>query len=122
MAGEKVMIVDDDKEFLEELAGTLYSSGYDVVSVNNATLATNVAYRTKPDIILLDLKMPKKTGFQIADELNRFSELREIPVIAMTGYPVAEEHSSSSNIKACLKKPFDTLEVINKIEEELIVR
>lgn len=121
MGNKKVMIVDDDKEFLEELEETLTLSGYDMVAVNDASSALDIAAKTSPDIILIDLKMPKKTGFQLADELRHLSGLKHIPVIAMTGF-FKEGYGPLLHIcgiKRCLKKPFSPLDVIAEIEEAL---
>ncbi len=121
MNSRKVMIVDDDKEFLEELNETLGLSGYDVVSVNDSVAAIDTAFRIKPDVILLDLKMPQKSGFQLADELRHLSELSRVPIIVMTGF-FKDEYASLLNIcgvRKCLKKPFNPLDVIAQIEEAL---
>jgi CheY-like chemotaxis protein len=121
MSENKVMVVDDDKEFIEELSETLSLSGYDVVAVEDSTTALDVASKTKPKVILLDLKMPQKNGFQVADEFRGFAELSHIPIIAMTAY-FKEDYiplMSICGIKKCLKKPFNPLDVISQIEETL---
>jgi len=118
MIHRKVMIIDDDKEFLEELGETLRLSGYEMVVINDVGLVSDAAVKTKPDIILIDLKMPKKTGFQLADELRHISELSNIPIIAMTGF-FKEGYQPLMNIcgiKTYLKKPFSPLDVISAIE------
>jgi CheY-like chemotaxis protein len=52
------MVIDDDKEFLEGLQETLELSGYDLTVVNDSTKVLDITNKTRPDIILLDLKMP----------------------------------------------------------------
>lgn len=119
MANKKVMIIDDDKEFLEELEETLALSGYDMVAVNDAALAVEVAAKAKPDVVVLDLKMPKKSGFQVADELRHLSEAAHIPVIAMSAF-FKDDYGPLLNIcgiKKCLKKPFNPLDIITAIEK-----
>ena len=118
---KKIMVVDDDKEFLEELRETLTLSGYDLIAVNDATLVLDLASSIKPDAILLDLKMPQMSGFQVADELRHLSEVSHIPVIAMSAF-LKDEYAALLNIcgiKKCLKKPFHPLDVIAQIEEVL---
>lgn len=56
--GKKIMVIDDDKEFLEGLQETLELSGYDLTVVNDSTKVLDITNKTRPDIILLDLKMP----------------------------------------------------------------
>jgi two-component system, response regulator PdtaR len=118
---KRILVVDDDKEFLEELKETLGLSGYDVVDVNNSISALDVARSLRPDLVLMDLKMPGKSGFQLADELRHLSELGNIPVIAMTGF-LKDDYIPLINIcgiKKCLKKPFNPLDVIAHIEAAL---
>ena len=119
---KKIMIVDDDKEFLEELRETLVLSGYDLVAVNDATMALDLANSARPDVILLDLKMPQKSGFQVADELRHLSDVSHIPIIAMSAY-LKDDYTSLLNIcgiKKCLRKPFHPLDVIAQIEQVLL--
>ncbi|MDD4938963.1 MAG: response regulator [Candidatus Omnitrophica bacterium] len=122
--GRKVMVIDDDKEFLQELRETLSLSGYELIAVNDASNAVEMVHATKPDVILLDLKMPQKSGFQIADELRHLSEVSNIPIIAMSAY-LKDDYSPLLNIcgiKECLRKPFNPLDVIAKIEEVLAAK
>ena len=74
MRKKRVMIVDDDKEFLEELQETLFLNGYEVIKVNDPHQVLDSAGNNKPDIILLDLKMDHFSGFEIADDLRRLPE------------------------------------------------
>lgn len=115
---KKVMIVDDDSKFLEELKDLLSSSGCDVAAIGNVNAAVDMAVSFKPDVILFDLKMPDKNGFLLADELKRHEELMRVPVIAMTGIfygPMI----SLCGIKRYIEKPFTPLSVISEIEGAL---
>jgi len=115
------MIIDDDRGFLDELGETLKLSGYEMVAVQDVGVVLDVATKTKPDIILIDLKMPKKTGFQLAGELRHSPQLRQIPVIAMTGVfkNGYDPLMNACGIKKYLKKPFTPLDVIAAIEEAI---
>ncbi len=119
MSKGKVIIVDDDKEFLEELKETLILSGYEVFETAQADLVQHQANSIKPDVILLDLKMNDMNGFEVADELRQFTTTMGIPIIAMTGFFREDEHVPLLNIcgiQKCLKKPFNPLDVIVAIE------
>ena len=119
MNAGKVMIVDDDKEFLEELREMLVNTSYDVTAINESVLAVKVARAVRPDIILLDLRMRAMSGFEVADELKRYPETKDIPIIALTGFYTFKEHSWLINfcgIKKCIRKPFNPLDIIAEIE------
>ena len=116
---KKIMIIDDDKEFLGEMAETLKLSGYSPITVFDSSIATKQASKSKPDLILLDLKMGNKSGFKVAGELMSKAETHNIPVIAITGVFTKHEHRllmRICNIKECLLKPIKPLDIIHKIE------
>jgi DNA-binding response OmpR family regulator len=115
----RVLIVDDDKEFREELRETLDLSGYEVIEVADSRKVQDTASHMSPDVIVLDLKMNEMNGFEVAEELKRFTSTVGIPVIAMTGFFREDEHAplmSICGISKCIKKPFNPLDVIAAIE------
>ena len=121
MPNRKVMIVDDDKKFLDDLEQMLAFSGYDIVVQQDPHSVLPIASKEKPQVILLDLKMPGKSGFQVAHELKSSPELQHIPIIAMTRSFKNDYKSlmDMCDIKRCLRKPFNPLDVIMEIEAVL---
>jgi len=122
MGKKKIMIVDNDEELLEELEDALLHSGYDIVAINDSTVVFDTAHRVKPNLILLDLKMPKMFGYQVAIRLKNFPETAKIPIVAMTGYFTKEEHRelmASCGIETCLTKPFNFPDMIDCIAKVL---
>jgi CheY-like chemotaxis protein len=114
----KVMVIDDDREFLTEISETLVLVGYEVVAVNEPGHAIEKATEENPEVILLDLKMPKINGFTLASEMRHYSQLAGIPIIAVTGY-FKQDYLPLMNIvgiHSYLQKPFNVLDVINQIE------
>lgn len=124
MENEKIMVIDDDKEFLEELQETLRLSGYDLVAIDDPVQALELAKNLKPSAILVDLKMPKKSGFEFAYELKNYSKLEDIPVIAMSAYFKDEENNflALCGISKLIRKPFNPLDIISSLEEALAER
>lgn len=121
MFNHKVMIVDDNKGFLEELEEALAFSGYDTIATHDPHSVLPTVAKEKPHVILLDLKMPGKSGFQLAHELKSSPDLQQIPIIAMTeffkdGYKMLMD---MCGIKRYIKKPFNPLDVITEIEAAL---
>jgi len=118
--GKKVLVVDDDKEFLAELANTLELSGYEAIPLSEGHKTAGDAKEIKPDIILLDLKMDAASGFKVANELGSQDETRDIPIIAITGVFTEKEHRllmKTCGIKECVTKPFNPLDIISIIEK-----
>lgn len=122
MDKKRVMIVDDDKEYLEELNEMLEMSGYESVAVNDSEKALDVAREIRPDVILLDLKMPKKNGLQLAVDFRRMSELDGVLLIGISAFYKDEYKAllDICGIRRCLKKPFQPLDAITEIEEALM--
>ncbi len=115
----RIMIVDDNIEFLEELQEMLFQSGYETEVVCDSDRAFTVAHVIKPHLILIDLKMTPKSGFQVADELRHSAQMKDIPIIAMTGFFTEKEHvlmMKLCGIKAFILKPFKPVNLIAKIE------
>jgi two-component system response regulator ChvI len=119
---QTVMIIDDDKVLLSELAEALEGSGYLVKPFSEGKAALLAAPRIMPDVILLDLKMDKVSGFQVADKLNCSPKTENIPIIAMTGYFTQDEYSLITRIcgmKKCINKPFKMEDIIAEVERIL---
>lgn len=116
------MIVDNDKEFLEKLQEILSVSGYNTIAINDSTVALQAVRTTKPDVILLDIKMKGMYRFQLAESLRRSLRNSHISIIAMSAYfPRKEDNMLMGlcGIKTCLHKPFNPLDVIFAIENVL---
>ncbi len=117
---KRVLIVDDDPEFLEELTMSLCMDDYDVIPLNNPSQALRTAVKTRPDVVLLDISMPQKNGFQLASEMTCFSSLSYGSIILMTGLS-RETHAAlmrSCGFKSFLKKPFCYEELLSAIENQ----
>ena len=83
---QKVLIIDDDPEFVEATSRLLDAQGYKTDSAPNGKVGLAKAKQQEPDIILLDVMMTRDTeGFDVAREINKDSRLKHIPVIMITG-------------------------------------
>lgn len=114
-----IMIVDDNVELLEELENLLKLASYDVIAISDCTRVFETALKNKPDLILLDLKMSPKSGFQIADEARNSLFLKDVPVVAMTGFFTEKQHflmMKLCGIRTSILKPFRPLNLFTKIE------
>lgn len=121
MENKKAVIIDEDKKSLKELEAILVMGGYVPVLVSNDFLAVDTVMRNRPDVILMELRMSHKNGFELADAINRASETRRVPIIAMSAFLKDEFRwvLDFYGIKRCIKKPFQPLDVIWAIENEI---
>ena len=88
---KKILFVEDEPAMQEMLSGFLKESGFEVVSAYDGLSGLETAKREKPDIILLDLILPKKDGFGVLSELKRDEVLSSIPVVVLTNLESAED-------------------------------
>lgn len=117
MGKKRIMIIDDDKDFLDELKEALELNGYNPVAVSDTNEVLDVAQRSKPDLVLLDLKMPGKSGFETAVELRQAPGFSELPILAMSGcydggdFPLMQVHG----IIKCFNKPLKIENIVSEI-------
>ena len=121
MQNRIVAIIDDNEDSLRELEQILKMAGYTPVMVNDIFGNVDTVIENKPDVILMELKMPHKNGFALADAINRVFETKKIPIIAMSNLFKDEFKwlMDFCGIKRWIKKPFLPLDVIWAIENEL---
>ena len=119
---KKVVVVDDDREFLNELADALREGGYITSAFSDGNSALSMIERIRPDVVVVDLKMDRVSGFQVADKLSSNRATAGIPIIAITGAFPEKEHSwamTLCGIKKSLTKPFEPGQLMEEIEAVL---
>ena len=82
---KKILIIDDDIDFAQAVVDILNAKGYKVISENDGRKGFQKAKEIKPDLMLLDVLMPNADGFDIAREMNKDEETKNIPVIILSG-------------------------------------
>ncbi len=118
----KILIVDDNEDLLSELKEAFEGAGYDVAVSSDGVSALEVAKSNFPDLVLLDLNLPRKSGFEVASALKKQKRLSNVPIIAMTGHYTEEERKRAINacgIRKCLTKPMDMEEMFKEVENIL---
>ena len=82
---KKILIVDDEEDAISFISTILQDNNYEYISAENGIKGLELARNEKPDLILLDLIMPEKSGIMMFQELKKDQELRKIPVIVVSG-------------------------------------
>ncbi len=123
MANKKVIIFDDEGDLLKVTQVILESRGFDVVAYDSSRNAIENIKKEKPDLILLDIFMPYKDGYQVCDEVRCDQEIKDIPIIVCTAQTVekglidkAHEFYGANDY---IVKPFEIDELIEKIKKHL---
>ncbi|MGN0451651.1 MAG: response regulator transcription factor [Acutalibacteraceae bacterium] len=114
----KILIVDDDENICELLRLYLEKDGFDTVVANDGEQAVDYASKYSPDLILLDIMLPKLDGWQVCREIRKTSD---VPIIMLTAKGETFDKILGLELGAddYVSKPFDTKEVIARIKAVL---
>ena len=115
----KILIVDDRQENRLLLVKMLQPKGFEVATANNGHEMLKSAFSFKPDLILMDLFMPEKTGFTAAKEIRRIPELKDIPIIVVTASSITKETGKYLEAEAILHKPIEERKLMANLQEYL---
>ena len=86
--GKKILVVDDDPAFVRLVEQVLTQKGYEVLDASNGEEGLRLLFTYRPDMVLLDVVMPKMDGWQTC---SRIRDVSDIPIIMLTGHEKAEE-------------------------------
>jgi two-component system, cell cycle response regulator DivK len=114
-----ILVVDDFEDNRSMYAVYLSYSGYEVVEAADGIEAVNVASRTMPDIIVMDLSLPLMDGWEATRRLKASEKTRHIPVIALTGHALAghARDALAAGCDAFLAKPCLPEKLVEKVQE-----
>ncbi|OGW87531.1 MAG: hypothetical protein A3A81_03165 [Omnitrophica bacterium RIFCSPLOWO2_01_FULL_45_10b] len=113
-----ILLVDDEPEILEMLGSFFLESGFKVTTGRNGFEALEQMYRSKPDIILLDLFMPQMDGFGFLNAMKVKPQFSGIPVLAMSGhYAEGEIGLARKKVEGFVAKPFTPDAIFEQIKQ-----
>lgn len=122
----KILIIDDDPDFVEVTRTVLESKPYEVIVAYDGDGGLQMAREDNPDLIILDIIMPGKDGFSVAEQLKKDAELSKIPVLVLTSF--AEKGGESSiavsggltlETEDYIDKPVSPGELLSRVEKHL---
>jgi two-component system cell cycle response regulator DivK len=115
----KVLIADDDESYVAVVEEALHTCGFKTVSVYEGVRVVETARKEKPDIILLDWKMPAGTGSTVLKNLRQSDDVRDIPVVVITAYanPETEDEARTLGAVDFMAKPVEIDELLEIINE-----
>ena len=118
---KKILIVDDEIDLLKATAFRLEKSGYAILNAVNGQEAIDLAKREKPDLILLDLRIPIISGSEVCKILKEDDQMKHIPIIIFTASTSSciLDKSKEAGADDCITKPFDAVELLAKIKKFL---
>ena len=122
----RILLVDDDADFVESTRIVLESKPYEVIVAVNGDEGLRKAQETKPDLILLDIIMPVKDGFTAAEQFKQDPEMSKIPVLMLTSFStkggetsLARSRGFSLETEDYIDKPVSPDELLARVEKHL---
>lgn len=124
MGKKKILVVDDSRTALFMVTTILRKERYELVTASDGEQALEMAASERPDLILMDVIMPRKTGFEACRELKRREDTKAIPVILVTTRGEGEnvEAGFQSGCNDYVTKPINALELLTKVREHMGAR
>lgn len=117
-----IYVVDDEKEICELLKLAFESRDYKVKVAYNGEEALKLIKKKAPDLLIIDLKMPKVNGYEVISYLKRSKQLSSIPIMVLTSLTQGtrksdEEWRRSMDVSDFITKPFEPLDIIKRAEK-----
>jgi two-component system alkaline phosphatase synthesis response regulator PhoP len=122
----KILLVDDDVDFVEATKTVLESKPYEVIIAYEGEEALRKARKENPDLILLDIIMPVKDGFTAAEQLKKDPQLSQIPVVILTSFSakgagtgIPRSQGAALEAEDYIEKPISPEKLLRTVETYL---
>ena len=119
---KRILIIDGDHEYINEMEELLVQNDFEIIKKNNTDDVLNFIKKTKPDLIILDLKINGKTGIDVAKLVKNDPKTNGLPVMLLTNYYYDDDCNCNKKniefgINICLKKSIKPEILINEIKK-----
>ncbi len=121
MSQKIILVIDDDLSVLETIDYLLTTNGYNIMLASNGEDGLNIIKNQHIDVIILDLKMPKISGYMFATLVNKHSINKAIKIMLLTGQSLLAGGCNLSipNVVTKMSKPFEPEELVQQVESLL---
>ena len=116
---KKILVVDDESDILSVVKFRLKKEGYEIIEARDGQAALDLVKKEKPDLILLDLRLPVIDGYEVCRRLKSNETLKAIPVIFMTASSAGKVVEKSKEFQAddYIIKPFEPEVLLEKVKK-----
>lgn len=119
---KRILVVDDYTENVELLEELLSSNGYDVSTADDGDEALKIAHKELPDLILLDIMMPKMDGYEVCEALREAKNTKDIPIIFVTAKTEVKDWTHAifnMGANSYITKPINAKKLLEKVKSVL---
>jgi CheY-like chemotaxis protein len=116
-----ILVAEDERDIRELINFTLVFAGHEVTQAANGAEALELAPQVKPDLIMMDVRMPRMTGYEACRQMKQIPEIKDIPVIFLSAKGQDEEVQTGLEVGAAayILKPFAPEELTRRVSEIL---
>lgn len=117
----KILVVDDEPNIVLSLEFLMKQAGFEVRTAADGEAALNVIAADRPDLVLLDVMMPRKNGYEVCQTIRAHPDWKDIYIVMLTakGREVEREKGLALGANAYITKPFSTQEVVAQVRKLL---
>jgi len=117
----KILVIEDNEQNLYLTTFILEQHGYEVIQAREGLEGTRLADEVAPDLILLDIQLPKMDGYAVAKALRSNPALREVPIVAVTSYAMVgdRERVMAAGCSGYIEKPINPDTFVGQVEAHL---
>lgn len=121
---KKILYIEDNEQNLYLVTFILEKHGYEVCAARDGQEGIDSAARERPDLILLDIQLPRMDGYAVARQLRTNPDLAEIPIVAVTSYAMAgdREKALAAGCGGYIEKPINPDTFMQQVEQHLPMR
>lgn len=121
MIKKRILVVDDEPHLIRSLTFILTREGYEIDMAGNGEEALEKIRLNKPDLIFLDIMMPKKNGYEVCETIRNDPELKDIYIIMLSakGWDIDREKAMDTGANEFISKPFSPLEAVSRTKRAL---
>ena len=116
------VLICDDEPALRELIRISLDGPYEFLEADDGEESLELARRARPDVVILDMMMPRRTGLEVLRALRQDKDLSDIPIIVLTAQPATREQAVREGADVVMVKPFEPEEIAAAVEEVLTDR
>jgi len=119
--GKRILVIEDEEDNRQILRDLLGRAGYEMIEAETGEAGVAAAISERPDLILMDVRLPAMDGHEASRRIKAKPELRAIPIIAITAYALSGDEAAAlaAGCDAYLSKPYSPRHLLAKIGEFL---
>ena len=118
---KRILIVEDQEDNRTILRDVLSTVGYELIEALNGEDGVKLAQNERPDLILMDIQLPRMDGYEATQQIKSIAELKTIPIIAVTSYALSgdEAKAHAAGCDGYIAKPYSPRELLAKVRKYL---